>query len=206
MPKKKPSTTKKYNISLSATALFFWSVAFVVVLAWIFALGIFVGRDRIPENVQNLVTLRTPEKASVGTKDNNPSPPLEIIDPIRKDPEFAFYDELTSTRKKTTTTEDATPKVIQPKIVQEPSPAPAEKAKGKYTVQVASLEDDGKAHHMVNQLGTKGYAAYTQKATIGGKTYYRVRCGTFETREKAGELQKRLAEKEGLKGFVTGTD
>ena len=55
---------------------------------------------------------------------------------------------------------------------------------------------------MVNRLVKKGYPAYHYKVFIKGRSYFRVRCGTFKTRNDAIETQRKLAEKEHLKGFV----
>jgi len=207
MGQKKANTNKAYRLTLSPTAVFFWSIAFVVVLAWIFVLGIFVGRGLIPESVQNLVTLRPPVETPEGTDGNKTSSPSELIKPIEKDPKLAFYDVLTSTRKDAPRAPEASPSAGEPVAPRETRPPPPEpESKGRYTVQVASLEDGRKADQLVDRLVTQGYRAYTQKAAIGGKTYYRVRCGRFETRDQAGALQNVLAEKEGLNGFVTSID
>jgi cell division septation protein DedD len=206
MSKKRASQGKKRHITLSTTAVFFWSVAFVVVLAWIFVLGIFVGRDLIPENVKDLVTLKTPAETSREKDPGEKSVPLEIINPVPKDSDFEFYDELTSIKEKKTSEPKAAAQARQPPPSKEPQPSVPASGSGKYTVQVASLEDGGKARQLTNRLIKQGYVAYTQKATVRGKTYYRVRCGEFETQDQAGTLRNQLAEKEGLQGFVTSID
>jgi cell division septation protein DedD len=206
MSKRKASKGKKHQINLSPTAVFFWSVAFVVVLAWIFVLGIFVGRDLIPENVKNLVTLKTPAETSVEKDPGEKSVPLEIINPVPKDSDFEFYDELTSIKEKKTREPKAATQAPQPPPRKEPQSSVPASGSGKYAVQVASLADGGKARRLTDSLIKQGYGAYTQKATVRGKTYYRVRCGKFETRDQAGALRNQLAEKEGLRGFVTSID
>ena len=76
----------------------------------------------------------------------------------------------------------------------------------RYVVQVASLDREKSALEMVSQLVTRGYPAYHYKVFIKGRSYFRVRCGPFKTRAEALSVQKKLADKEHLKGYVQKVD
>jgi cell division septation protein DedD len=75
-------------------------------------------------------------------------------------------------------------------------------AKNGYTVQVASLEDGVKARETVERLKKGGYDAYYEKVQIRGKTWYRIRCGKFATKDEAENHAKKLAGETRLKGLV----
>jgi cell division protein FtsN len=74
--------------------------------------------------------------------------------------------------------------------------------KSGYTVQVASLQDETKAQQTVERLIKGGYDAYYEKVQIRGKTWYRVRCGKFATKNEGDDYAKRLVGETGLKGLV----
>ena len=77
---------------------------------------------------------------------------------------------------------------------------------GKYTVQIGAFQVQNEANKLVSSMKSKGYPAFLQevKAT-DGKTWYRVRVGTFTTRSDANTYGNRLKESEpGIKSvFVT---
>ncbi|MDQ1336330.1 MAG: hypothetical protein QG552_3280 [Thermodesulfobacteriota bacterium] len=193
---------KRYQIELSRTSIFLWSTGLFVLLAWIFALGVFAGRGLLPGGVKTLTEL----KAQIGKlqqmiskKDRTE---LEEIRKLQKDAKFAFFDELS----------------VKKGAIDKPSGTPAGKAatsaalpketakssstEVKYVVQIASLETEAKAKNMVNRLTRKGYPAYFYRVLIKGKEYFRVRCGIFKTEAEAVNINKRLSEKEKLTGFV----
>jgi cell division septation protein DedD len=132
----------------------------------------------------------------VGKKDTSE---LEEIKALQKDSKFAFYDALSS-KKAPAPPVAQTPQPKSPK----PTDAKSESVKkpdtpspdaGQYVVQVASLDQEKEALKMVNRLKNKGYPAYQYKIFIKGRSYYRVRCGTFKSRAEAVETQKTAGSK-----------
>ncbi|MCF8146797.1 MAG: SPOR domain-containing protein [Deltaproteobacteria bacterium] len=216
MGTKKPeqgNTGKRYQFELSRTAIFLWSAGVFVLLAWIFTLGVLAGRGLLPGGAETLTELKTQIaklQHMINKKDRSE---LAEIRALQKDPEFAFFDEL-SVKKAEPEKPSGTPAGKPPgaAVTQKPvKPATSamtrEKAKPpgvsvKYVVQVASLETEDKATNMVNRLTRKGYPAYFYKVFVKGREYFRVRCGTFKTEAEAVKLQKMLIEKEKLTGFV----
>jgi len=61
-----------------------------------------------------------------------------------------------------------------------------------FTVQVASTSKRDEAERLVALLAGRDFAAYWIEATVGGKTVYRVRVGSFPTREAAKALGEDL--------------
>ncbi len=199
--------TKKFHLELSRTALFFWCFGFLIFLGWIFTLGVLAGRGLLPSGAKTLAELKSQIvklQEMVGRKDGSE---LDEIKALNKTPEFAFYSELSAKKiAETPEPQKAKPK----KIAREETPKPkADKPKEPdtasgtfYVVQVASLDEGKQAAKMVDRLVKKGYPAYYYKIIIKGRSYYRVRCGTFNTRAEAMDIQNRLTEKERLKGFI----
>jgi cell division septation protein DedD len=74
-----------------------------------------------------------------------------------------------------------------------------------WSVQVMATTDKQFADNWLRKLKAKGYEAYRVDADINGKIWYRVRIGTFETRQDADNLRAELKAKEGYRdAFVTG--
>ena len=100
MPAKKKNKTKKYHVEFSFTSLLCWILGLFFLLAWIFVLGILVGRGFLPESVKTLSELKAPIaklQNMVGKKKTD----LEEIKDLDENPKFAFYDELASKKEKT---------------------------------------------------------------------------------------------------------
>ena len=64
---------------------------------------------------------------------------------------------------------------------------------GKYTVQLGSFQSIDAAYTLEKKLQSKGYPCFVIKAAIPKKgTWYRVRVGTFKTKEKAVAYAEQL--------------
>ncbi len=192
---------KKYRMDFSLLSLFLWSMGIFVLMGWIFILGILVGRGFLPEGIQSL-TKR--EKQLPGFHDRvsrkNPISPgfKKKSDTVKK---FDFYDKLAETGDKVATKSGLGPekKIAHQKTSNKVA---VPKSGANFTLQLASLERKEKAESLVKRLNDHGYPAYISKVDIGEGTYYRVRCGKFKTKEDALSLEKSLAQREGLKGYV----
>ena len=84
----------------------------------------------------------------------------------------------------------------------------AEKVSGpfRYVIQVAALDDRANAENMVRKLSARGVDAYLQETVVKGKTYYRVRCGKFVTREEANDYAQSLPKEAGAKWRVVNVE
>lgn len=84
-------------------------------------------------------------------------------------------------------------KVEKPQIVREEkksyisknAPLPPVVPGGEYTIQVGSFKSESDAKNLQNKLKSKGYPAFLKQVTIGKDTWFRLRIGTFETKDQA---------------------
>jgi DedD protein len=88
------------------------------------------------------------------------------------------------------------------KNVKEAAPDPAkqaEKVSGpfRYVIQIAALDEKAKAEDMVRKISEGGVEAYLQETVVKGKTFYRVRCGKFSTKEEANAYGQKLPKEAG---------
>ncbi|MEA3428103.1 MAG: SPOR domain-containing protein [Thermodesulfobacteriota bacterium] len=177
------------------------------VSAWMFVLGIFVGRGTAPvkfdiENIQK--ELAALKQAVIKEGQDR----FKICkDTANTKMELGFYEALKETKP------SERYKVKQP--VRKKRALPGKKAKVRpaqkvekhasrskqtkaaagadFTIQVASLKDTKGAADTAEILKKKGYQAYTVLAKIPGRgTWHRVRIGHFKNRSDAGNIISRL--------------
>jgi DedD protein len=93
-----------------------------------------------------------------------------------------------------------------------PAAAPAPKASegtaptGAFTLQLGASQNRDDAERMVSRLREKGYAPYIVTADVPGKgTFYRVRMGSFPTREAAGRYLEDFKRETKTEAFVAAT-
>jgi|GEM_PF-553233 len=86
--------SKRYRVDLSRTSLFFWCLGTLFLLAWIFVLGILVGRGFFPQGVETFSKLRIPIGRLQGVVDSRKTSDLDSIKGLDKKPKFEFYDHL----------------------------------------------------------------------------------------------------------------
>jgi septal ring-binding cell division protein DamX len=119
-PKKKRRW--KYQIDLGPLSMLVWVICIFFFLAWIFVLGIFVGRGFLPDSISNLSDLKgeiNKFQTPVVTKDAKEEKAFESPDPMEKEPELAFYDKLTTKK------DDARSSIQSEAIPEAPKPTPA---------------------------------------------------------------------------------
>jgi DedD protein len=75
----------------------------------------------------------------------------------------------------------------------------------KWSVQISAAPAKDIADTLVQRLKAKGYDGYLVQAEVKGQTYYRVRVGHFDAREKAEAVRRSLANREGYReAYLTG--
>ena len=189
-----------------------WSGIIVFVSAWMFVLGILVGRGTAPvhfdiEKLQNELTALKEAVLKKERKGFSAQP--EAFD---KGQQLGFYEalkerdipgvaqEMIRPRKRIARPQ---PAIIQPQlrkraasIRQEPKP------KEKVTIQVASLKDPRAADNMVAKFKRMGYPAYRVIGKIPNRgIWYRVRIGSYTGRSQAKEMLIKLREDK-VKGII----
>jgi DedD protein len=207
--KKTKKKAKKYLLELTLKSIIFWFSGLFFLLVWIFILGVLVGRGHLSYGIVKDKFAEVRDMAS--EKESSDS---DLIKKSDEDPKFTFYEELSSkkeaaakksrptVRKKSSSTISNKRSVETPKNSSSSIPKSAQQ----YVLQIGSFTDRAKAVTMVDRLTDRGYATFFSRADIGGKRYYRVKCGPFKTEKKADEFKKVLAKREDVHGFVTRVD
>ena len=104
----------------------------------------------------------------------------------------------------TTPSPDVTAK---PQTVTSAQPVKPEVPANAWSVQAMATTDMQLANDWLQKFKTKGYEAFVIDADINGKTWHRVRIGTFATRQDAENLRSVLRAKEGIRdAYVAGND
>jgi cell division septation protein DedD len=86
-----------------------------------------------------------------------------------------------------------------------PPKPPAAPASGRFSIQVASVQESQGAEKLVGELRKKGYQAYQVRSEVAGKgVWYRIRVGAFEDRGSAEKMLGRL-KGEHYHGLVVST-
>ena len=75
----------------------------------------------------------------------------------------------------------------------------------KWSVQVSATPARDIADTLVQRLKAKGYDGYVVQAEVKGQTYYRVRVGYFDSRERAESVRQSLTRQESYRdAYLTG--
>jgi cell division septation protein DedD len=210
---------KKAFIALSYKALAGWVVVVFIISAWMFGVGVMVGRGTAPiafDLDQLKRTLEAMQKsAPPAPKSGSRPPPAEM----KNKTDLGFYESLPKNREDAelpnippappaarppapkATEAPASAKAEKPATAPAPQPAPAapappvtSPAPGKpWTVQIAAVKSEEEARRLSERLRQKGYAAYIEPVAIPEKgTWFRVRMGEFPSKEFAGSTLDRL--------------
>jgi cell division protein FtsN len=197
-----------------------WIFLIIFFSAWMFVLGVLVGRDTVPVkfDIEKLQKELVALKEAVIKKEQK----LFKIDSngFRNKTDFGFYEELKETKKYNHSDADISSKQETKDLFQDTAlnvkknlvanNAKASKAKQKdkketnksITIQVASFKDSKDADEMVAKLKKKGYPAYRISSNIPEKgIWHRVRIGYFKDKAEAGSTLNQL-KKEKFKAFL----
>lgn len=227
---KSEKKAKKYHIELTAFSASCWGGFLLFLLAWIFVLGILVGRGFLPGSVSTTISDMKSQieklQDIITRKEKYDSRVAKEID---ESPKLAFYEKLATKKNEVKNNwkpegkEDIPGKKEVPsepvklqdelkeKIEQDITEAEKDEhmlsdSDFKYTIQIFSLGDKEKAESMIKELVDKGYDAYYYAVEVEGKTYYRINCGRFPDMNQALEYSKKLEMESGYKGFVKKID
>ena len=87
-------------------------------------------------------------------------------------------------------------------VVRSPSDADTQAIVPGFAVQVGSFTNLDNAERLKGQLQSVGFSVFSFDEPVGGRTIWRVRVGTVDTREEAEALLTRLREDADLQGIV----
>jgi DedD protein len=170
-------------------------LGFLILFVLIFSLGVIVGKGlggsqvrlaRKGESPKNIPEFNEPEKTPEAIPEEKPiveqTPALIEKEKgesgttqigVEKNPSLPPAPESIKTEAKKTLKEDI-------------AVLPTGETQGKYTVQIGAFQKEEEAKKIVERLISKGNPAFIKATEIPGKgTLYRIRVGTFKTREEA---------------------
>jgi cell division septation protein DedD len=210
--------SKKPSKTTSRRAKAGWVVAVFFIAAWMFGMGVMVGRETAPVRFdldQLKKTLESLARAPRAPQRN--APPVESTE-MKDKTKLDFYEVLPKNREDadvnlpkptppgpaSAKAEPPPPKAGETKTEKPaPAPTPAAAAPGQaFTVQVSAVKSEEEARRMVDRLRQRGYAAHVEATAMPDKTtWYRVRMGEFPTKESARGTVDRL-QKDGFGSMV----
>jgi len=79
-----------------------------------------------------------------------------------------------------------------PKASVEPTPSPKPTASNSFAVQVGSFSSQSNADGFSKTLQKSGYKAFVDRASVDGKTTYKVLVGPEVSKEKAAQISEQL--------------
>ena len=84
------------------------------------------------------------------------------------------------------------------------APRTGEARTGDWVVQVGVFKDRGQAESVRRPLAASGFDAYLTAVPVAdGQTHYKVRMGSFKTREEAARMAERVRQERSLTAFIT---
>ena len=225
---------EKYDLSLDSRQVVSLLVAGIVVLGAVFVLGVLVGKklagsqrnDRAPDLLSAL------DQKSAALERARAAPALTFQEELTADagatraaakpaaaPKAAEAKaeaaKATLDKKAETASKPADAGPIAARTA--PAAAPTASASapkttdaaapsGAFTLQLGASPNREDAERMVSRLREKGYAPYIVTAEVPGKgTFYRVRMGSFPTREAAGRYLEDFKRETKTEAFVAAT-
>ena len=213
-PPRRPSRNPPRSSGRFASLLF--GIGCLVVLAVTFALGMAAGR-RWPNGLPGFAASSDATAASKGDRRAEGQGLAKTIS--ESPPVLTFYRELTAPMPpspplpRASTKPEAKPKeTVKPRPPEPMRPVASEVIKpaapeaiteARFTVQVGAFKTRFQADALRARLATDGQQVYVSEVEADGSTQYRVRVGSYTTREAAREAALRLAGERQLSTYVT---
>lgn len=194
--------------------IIFLFLGFLILFILVFALGVIVGKGlgdseikiakKLPKNeVTSALDIKEDEN-EISTGDISQQELQDILNETKTDDpqktgepateESMKFDPTADEKKIAMNAEsEVSLKIEIPEILKEEkksllsknTPLPPVVADGQYTIQIGSFKNESDAKKLQNKLKTKGYPAFLKQVTIGEDTWFRLRIGTFETKDQA---------------------
>ena len=211
---KKPSPKEEFPGKQTRKGLILWIGLTLFVSAWMFVLGILVGREMVPvkfdiEKLQNeLATLKEAvikkelDQYKIESSTDESKTKMGFYETLKKTGDEArLKNDIISRQKESEPKKTAslqkkkmpTQETVRVPKVKSLDSKKASQNNNKFTIQVASLKDSKIADKLVGRLKKGGYSAYRSIGKIPGKgIWYRVRVGSFNSRSEADPTLNRL--------------
>jgi cell division protein FtsN len=204
---KKAEKKKKTPPSSSKKGHVLWIGLTLFISAWMFLLGVIVGRgtspvhfdiERLKKDFAELKKTVQKEKKrfKIDTRASNQIPNLEFYEKLKESEDNVKAHQLLGKGKpeqkpRIIIEKPSVEKTQEPEIIVPQKTVDSENAK--FTIQVAAHKDQKFADTMVEQLKKKGYRSYRSRIeTSEQEVWYRVRVGYFKNREEPQNILLRL--------------
>jgi len=227
MTKNDTANKEKSSLWTNRKRIVMWFFIVFFIAAWMFALGIFVGRKTVPvafdiDKLQKeLAALKQADiekqrrNAKIGSDAANGKIDFDYYDklkdskninkrkPVAVKPKAKPLPEKTLKKAKKKIVKAKTAKTAKsPEKAKVLKPDKKDKGEKNLTIQTASLKDSNDADRMVAKLKKKGYTAYKVIGVIPDKgIWFRVRVGYYEDSAEAADTIKQL-KKDGIDAFL----
>ncbi|MCP4369014.1 MAG: SPOR domain-containing protein [Deltaproteobacteria bacterium] len=227
MTKNDTANKEKPSLWTNRRHIVMWLLIVLFVAAWMFALGIFVGRKSVPVAFEidklgkELAGLKQADiekqrrRAEIDSDAANGKINFDYYDKLKDSkninkrkpapakPKAKPLPEKTIKRTKKKAVKTQTAKTLKiPKKEKVIKPERKKRGEKTLTIQTASLKDSKDADRMVAELKKKGYEAYKAMAVVPDKgIWFRVKVGYYENSAEAADTLKRL-KKDGLDAFL----
>jgi len=193
--------------------IIFLFLGFLILFILVFALGVIVGKGlgdseikiakKLPKNEVPRVEDTKEDGNEISTDDISQQELKDILNETKTDGPQKTEDPTTEESIKIdpagekkiamNAESEVNLKIEKPEIVKEEknsllsnnTPLPPVVADGQYTIQIGSFKNESDAKKLQNKLKSKGYPAFLKQVTIGEDTWFRLRIGTFETKDQA---------------------
>ncbi len=197
-----------------------WGVGLLLLLTWIFVLGILVGRGSLPSALKIVPGLEGQVAKWQRMLSRRDSYEFDSEEDSNPDLKLSFYQELSTKKDQARGKVSGRPeRAVSPVIERDDQLKGEERIDKKiealrvelqnrpnktlYTLQIASLEDKQKAEDLMRRLTDLDYPVYLYQASVNGKRWYRIRCGKFREKEEARSFARKLAKEINMEGFVS---
>ncbi len=225
LPKKKKPSSKPSS-KPSQKGFKFWFFLLFFTSAWMFVLGVLVGRGTAPVHfdieklqkelagLKQAAIEREERRYKISPKAISDANTFGFYETLKgKKSNVKLYPSKSKQKRKTlpekvvqgTKKRGTTDKKKAVKTLQDSQTSASSKKTDNgriLTIQVASLKDPKAADKLVTKLKKKGYAAYKTTVDISGKgIWHRIRIGYFKNRTDAKKILNKLR-KENRKGIL----
>jgi cell division protein FtsN len=211
-----PRSRERFDLSLDGRQIASVVVGAIVVLAVVFVLGLNVGKQ-VARREQGRPTTGGDALAAL---DQTPVAPAPAV----RDESLTYHDRLVRERPAAPAADPAPVAAPAPATPPSPpappepavappappapapppviaAPPPAEVQGGEWCVQVGAANDRAEAERIAGKF--ERFKPRIELAILQGKTWYRVRLGSYAEKADAEKFLKDLARETGAKGFVT---
>ena len=204
-------STRAQTRSSSRLASLLFAIGCLVVLGVTFALGVAAGR-RWPNGFPGFAASSDASAATSSRSERDRRGEGQGLAKAISEapPVLTFYRELTAPLTSPSTPTRAAAKAeakakehdakAKEKTIKSAAP---ESTEARFTVQVGAFKTRAQADALRARLAASGQPAYVSEVEADGATQYRVRVGSFATREAAREAAAHLASERELATYVT---